>query len=81
MTFQTILHHLTRYMETGQRMQGTDSLLRMAAVSQEVQATVYAAFDELGTARLKPVFDRLNEQVSYDALRVLRVCYLNQRGG
>jgi hypothetical protein len=45
-------------------------------VSSEQRVAAFAAFDELGPALLKPVFDKLNGTVNYDDLKTLRLLYL-----
>ncbi|MHB8974448.1 MAG: helix-turn-helix domain-containing protein, partial [Pirellulaceae bacterium] len=46
------------------------------ACRKHTQQRVCAAFEELGSNSLKPVFERLDGSVSYDELTLLRVCYL-----
>jgi ATP-dependent DNA helicase RecQ len=38
-----------------------------------------AAFTEHGEDRLRPIYDSLNEQVSYDKLHLLRIYFLNSK--
>jgi hypothetical protein len=53
-----------------------EDLRSLTSVSPERQGAVFAAFDELGTAYLKPVFDKLNGALKYDDLKILRLLYL-----
>jgi ATP-dependent DNA helicase RecQ len=72
----TILAHLTRYVEMGNRLVRSDELMSLSAATPDQQADAFSAFDELGTHRLKPVFDKLHGNVSYDELHILKLCYL-----
>jgi len=51
-------------------------LQSLVSVPQSEQVRTHAAFAELGTNLLKPVFDRLEGQVSYDTLKILLLLYL-----
>jgi ATP-dependent DNA helicase RecQ len=73
----TIISHLTTYTREGNKI-NTDILYELVDISKEKQKEVFAAFDKLGANYLRPVFDELKETVSYDDLRVLLLCYLNQ---
>jgi hypothetical protein len=42
------------------------------------QATAFKVFIELGTALLKPVFDKFIGVLNYDELKIVRICYLSQ---
>jgi hypothetical protein len=46
--------------------------------SPDQQAAAFAAFDELRTAELMPVFDKLKWALNYDELKILRICYIRQ---
>jgi ATP-dependent DNA helicase RecQ len=73
---ETILDHLARFLAEGNSMRCGDDLLALAPGSPDEQKAVFDAFDELGTAVLKPVFDHLGGKVNYEALKVLRIIYL-----
>ncbi|MBN1428022.1 MAG: DNA helicase RecQ [Anaerolineae bacterium] len=77
----TILNHLARYAAAGHKLRRADDLLPLISATAEQQESAFAAFDELGTDFLKPVFDRLEGSVSYDALSALRLCYLSRLDG
>jgi len=79
-TAGTILDHLARYAEAGCSIRRAEELLALSSASPDQQATVFAAFDELGTALLKPVFDKLNGALNYDELKILRLCFLSRNG-
>jgi hypothetical protein len=48
----------------------------LASVTPEQKQAVFAAFDELGPTFLKPLYDKLNGEISYDELKILRMLYL-----
>jgi ATP-dependent DNA helicase RecQ len=79
-TAGTILDHLARYAEAGQPLRHAEELLSFSSASPDQQSAAFAAFDELGTALLKPVFDRLNGTINYDELKILRLCFLGRNG-
>ena len=78
-TIGTILSHLASYLEAGNSLRHPEELLALSSTSPDQQAAAFAAFDELGTALLKPVFDQLNGTINYDELKILRLCYLSQK--
>jgi ATP-dependent DNA helicase RecQ len=79
-TVDTVLKHLTSYVEAGNTLRRADELLALSIASPDQQAAAFAAFDELGTTLLKPVFDKLNGTINYDDLKILRLCFLSQNG-
>jgi ATP-dependent DNA helicase RecQ len=72
----TILDHLSTFALAGQALRGDETILSYSTLPAEQRQAVLAAFHEAGAERLKPVFDRLNEAVSYDELKVLRLYFL-----
>ena len=77
-TAGTILNHLARYVEAGHKIRKVEELLALSSASPEQQAAVFATFEELGTALLKPVFDKLGGKPDYEELKILRLCYLSR---
>jgi ATP-dependent DNA helicase RecQ len=75
-TSQTILDHLARFVMAGNALRKGDELEALTSVSAEQKQAVFAAFDEVGTAMLKPVFDKMGGTLNYDDLKVLRLVYL-----
>lgn len=75
-TMSTILEHLSRYLAAGNSLRNGKDLQAMTSVSLEQQQNAFAAFEELGTTFLKPVYDKLNSALNYDDLKVLRLLYL-----
>ena len=73
----TIFNHLKYAHEEGLPLD-TDRLRTESTLSLEDERLVVESFEEHGTEYLKPVFDALNETVSYDQLRLWRViCLVN----
>lgn len=75
-TSQTILDHLARFVMAGNALRKGDDLEALTSVSAEQKQAVFAAFDEVGTAMLKPVFDKMGGALNYDDLKVLRLVYM-----
>jgi ATP-dependent DNA helicase RecQ len=69
----TIIEHLSKYALAGNRLRNGEDLQNLSSLAPEDQQAALAAFEELGTAYLKPVFDRLDGRVSYDELKLLRL--------
>ncbi|MCB9110053.1 MAG: DNA helicase RecQ [Anaerolineales bacterium] len=76
-TTQTILDHLARFAMAGNTLRKGSDLEGLTSVSGEQTQAVFAVFDEIGTAMLKPVFDKMDGMLSYDDLKVLRLLYLS----
>ena len=72
----TILDHLARYLAAGNPLRNGEDLWALSSASPDEQETVFEAFDQLGSAYLKPVFDKLGGRVGYDELKILRLLYL-----
>jgi ATP-dependent DNA helicase RecQ len=78
-TSATILDHLARYLAAGNKLREGEDLRTLSSVTPEQKLAVFAAFDELSPAFLKPVYDRLNGALNYDDLKILRMSYLISR--
>ena len=76
-TTRTILEHLYKYVRQGSALRA-EGLLESSRLDPAERDKVLQAFEKLGTEFLKPVFQVLNEKVSYDELHVLRLYYLSQ---
>lgn len=55
-----IQDHLAGYAAARRKHRHAGELLALSSASRDQQAATFAAFDGLGTAFLKPVFDKLN---------------------
>lgn len=80
-TEQTVLDHLARFVMAGNWLRNGGDLNELTAVSPEQMQAVFAAFDEVGTAMLKPVFEKMSGTINYDDLKVLRLIYLTAGQG
>ncbi|MBI9045433.1 MAG: DNA helicase RecQ [Anaerolineaceae bacterium] len=72
----TIIEHLTRFASAGYHLRNTDELMEYTNTSPNEQETAFQAFEELGTDLLRPVFEKLNGNVSYDDLKILRLLFM-----
>jgi hypothetical protein len=72
----TILEHLTRYVSAGHALRHGEDLESLSASTPQQKQAAFAAFDELGSIYLKPVYDKLDGTLRYDELKILRTLYL-----
>ena len=79
-TVNTILGHLTEYAAAGNSLRSGSDLQAYTSTSPDAQQAAMEAFDELGAAYLKPVFEKLEGKVNYDELKILRLMYLSRDG-
>jgi ATP-dependent DNA helicase RecQ len=75
-TAATIIDHLSRYLAAGNTLRKSSDWETLTSVTPEQGQAAFVAFDELGTAFLKPVYDKLNGTLNYDDLRILRLAYM-----
>jgi ATP-dependent DNA helicase RecQ len=75
----TILDHLNKFILAGNKLNNGESLQALTSATPDQQQAAFAAFDELSPTYLKPVFDKLNGELSYDELKILRMLYLISR--
>jgi ATP-dependent DNA helicase RecQ len=75
----TILAHLSRFAASGNKLRFDDELSSLTSVSPDEQQAIMQAFDALGTAALKPVFDELGGRINYDELKILRLIYISAK--
>ncbi len=68
----TIVRHLSDYQRAGGQLDGARVLAASTLTPAERQQ-VLAAFAELGTAQLTPVFERLLGQIAYEELHLMRL--------
>lgn len=71
---ETILHHLTSFVQAGQSLP-VARLQAESTLTNELQRQIFAHFAALGVERLRPIFEAMAEQVSYDELHLLRAIY------
>jgi len=75
-TEKTILDHLARYALAGNALENLGDLMEHTSTTPDQQQAAFSAFDALGVAFLKPVYEKLNGAVNYDELKILRLLYL-----
>jgi ATP-dependent DNA helicase RecQ len=75
----TILSHLYQFVAEGNNLSPSDEFLSLSTLASEERSLVFETFNGLGTERLKPVFDALNEKVCYAELQLLRLYHISQK--
>ncbi|MCD4674360.1 MAG: DNA helicase RecQ [Anaerolineaceae bacterium] len=75
----TIVSHLTRFAAAGNSLRNGDDLQPLISISADQQKAAVQAFEELGTDYLKPVFEKLNAEICYDDLKIIRLIALSQQ--
>ncbi len=73
----TVLDHLYKYFQEGYSLR-SDEFLELSAIQSDQKNTVLETFNRLGPKLLRPVFDALNGEISYDELKILRLYYLSK---
>lgn len=73
----TLINHLQTYVSEGNKI-NSNMVYDQVAADHEEQKEVFKAFEELGVNYLKPIFEKFEENISYNDLRLLKVCYLNK---
>jgi ATP-dependent DNA helicase RecQ len=74
----TIFNHLYRYAQEGRQFNQPELLLKQTELEQTDIDNALSAFKQHSPERLKPVYDALNEKVSYEQLHLLRVYFVQQ---
>ncbi|MFZ6026683.1 MAG: DNA helicase RecQ [Chloroflexota bacterium] len=72
----TILDHLWKYAGEGNALRRSDDLLDLIDLPETQKQAALQAFERFGVDYLRPVFDELNAEVSFDVLKVLRLYLL-----
>ncbi|MGM0393479.1 MAG: DNA helicase RecQ [Thermodesulfobacteriota bacterium] len=71
----TVINHLYRYFQDGNRVE-SGHVIDECTLSPDVQEKVRQAFDAHGYQFLKPAFEAMDREISYEALHLLRIHYL-----
>ena len=71
----TFIDNLNKYAENVGSID-PKRLLELLECDSEMQEEVYTQFNLLGSELLRPIFDAMNEKVSYTDLRILRMNFL-----
>jgi ATP-dependent DNA helicase RecQ len=72
----TILSYFDDFLTTGGVLKRPFNIEHLNFSDSEI-AQVHLAFIECGTDRLRPIFEALGEKVSFEAIKLLRLAYLN----
>lgn len=72
---QTVYSHLYKYLQNGESID-VKYLLELSQVSSDVFDRIQKAFSNFGVFELKPVYDALNGEVSYEELHLQRIIFL-----
>jgi len=75
----TILDHLGRYAQEGNRLRRGEDFLSLVSLPLQQQLMVLKGFEELGVQALKPIFERMGGTVSYEDLRILRLHFISRQ--
>ncbi len=78
-TIQTIVKHLFTCFLDGYSLQINEDILEYATTSKAYHHDVFNAFDKFGTEILAPVFESMEQKVSYEDLQILRLYYLTKK--
>lgn len=76
---RTVLDHLHKYLRDGNDLQ-PDGILELSELPAKTQAQVLKAFETHGPDFLRPVYEALDEAISYDELQIMRLVYLTKKG-
>jgi len=74
----TVVEHLYKYVVQGHALR-EEGLLEHSRLDPADRDNVLAAFEKLGPDYLRPVFDAMQQKVSYDELHVMRLYYLSPK--
>jgi len=73
----TIMTNLKRYCNAGYPL-SPDGFINETELSEEEVDKVIDAFSRLGCHKLRPIFEELKEEISYDELHLLRLYFLTK---
>ncbi|HEX2962325.1 MAG TPA: DNA helicase RecQ [Ignavibacteriales bacterium] len=76
----TVLDHLLKYFLDGNSLR-EEGLEEFTILPRAIRENIFSLFDQFGTERLAPVYEKLNGEVSYDDLRLLRLLYMSDKRG
>lgn len=74
----TILDHLFKYLQEGYSLR-FDEFFALSTIQPDQKSLVLETFNRLGAELLRPAFNALNGEISYDDLKILRLYYLSKK--
>jgi ATP-dependent DNA helicase RecQ len=74
----TILDHLFKYLQEGYPLR-FDEFFALSTIQPDQKSLVLETFNRLGAELLRPAFNALNKEISYDDLKILRLYYLSKK--
>lgn len=75
---QTIIDHLYKYLLEGNNLRN-EGFAELFNLPEDIQSKVFSVFETIGTERLTPVYEKLNSEVSYEDLHLLRLSFLSNK--
>jgi ATP-dependent DNA helicase RecQ len=75
---QTIISHLARYANEGNKIR-TDELINRLLITSDQKQKVFEEFETEGTVTLKNIYEKFNQEISYEDLNILRIIFLQKR--
>ncbi len=76
----TVFGHLLKYVQQGHVLTNLPHLLMQINVDDATIDKALQACDNIGVERLKPLYEQLQERVSYEQWHLIRVYYLAKKG-
>ncbi len=73
---RTVIDHLWKTVQAGRPLR-PGGFLELSQLEAQEQERVLAGFAELGTEFLRPVYDKMQGQVGYDELHILRLHFVS----
>jgi ATP-dependent DNA helicase RecQ len=74
---QTIISHIARYASEGRKIR-MEGLMEELSVPAELHKKVFEAFKEDGISTMKTIYEKFNNEISYEDLYILKIIYLDK---
>jgi len=71
-----VLNHLFKYLQEGRTIRSAEELLKLSTRSPDQKRLVLDTFKRFGPELLKPIFEALDGNISYQELKIFRLYYL-----
>ena len=72
----TVLEHLYRYCAEGNTLRTNTNFLELSQLPASTHREVCKALEQHGTIALRPVFEALEQEISYEELKIIRLHFL-----